>query len=408
MLQPTSILENVGNKENKQQKTIRRLLASLLSNKGHRPECLRLLATQPRGLVINAIEAEFETMLSRIWARGWLPGEILRQIRRFNSPAHEELLKRSIASHHQKLDPASLHPRWLEHLANLNLRHVLDQGWMWNLSQNSSWIDFLALAVDTLVAGSHEILLETVIPPPGTELTTESLIKDRIPSANPHLETVRNLLAKAESTEFDAEAESLTAKAQQLMAKHSLDEALVWSRSGSRTEPTIIRIAIDEPYVSAKKYLVHVVAEGSRCRSVFHPLIAMSSIVGFEVDVYATETLFTSLLLQAQSSMQRASKAAPPGSRSRSRGFRSSFLFGYATRISERLNEINAHLSSDSSVGGELLPVLASRSSAVDEATDRWFTNVTTSSSRAGTDIHGHLAGQQAADLAKLSNPLVA
>ncbi len=65
----------------------------------------------------------------------------------------------------------------------------------------------------------------------------------------------------------------------------------------ARTES--IRIAIDEPYLRAKSLLLHVVAESSRCRSVFLTAFAMSSVTGFADDLDATETLFTSLLVQA-------------------------------------------------------------------------------------------------------------
>jgi hypothetical protein len=42
-----------------------------------------------------------------------------------------------------------------------------------------------------------------------------------------HLERVRALLAKAESTEFDEKAEALTEKAQELMTRYSIDAALL-------------------------------------------------------------------------------------------------------------------------------------------------------------------------------------
>ena len=41
------------------------------------------------------------------------------------------------------------------------------------------------------------------------------------------LDKVRALLAKAESTEFPEEAEAYTAKAQELMARHRIDRAVL-------------------------------------------------------------------------------------------------------------------------------------------------------------------------------------
>ena len=56
----------------------------------------------------------------------------------------------------------------------------------------------------------------------------------------------------------------------------------------------------------------------------------MSAVVGFAADVAATEVLFTSLLVQAQTAMQAAAATAPAGARTRSRSFRSAFLVAYA------------------------------------------------------------------------------
>jgi hypothetical protein len=134
----------------------------------------------------------------------------------------------------------------------------------------------------------------------------------------------------------------------------------------------------------------------------------MSSVVGFESDVAATETMFTSLLVQAQTALGRAAAAAPPGSRTRSRSFRSSFLVSYATRIGQRLAQINEHVLAEvqetaASDGGSLLPVLADRSSAIDDAVDQQFGHLTTSPISGGYDLAGWAAGSEAADRARLS-----
>ena len=50
------------------------------------------------------------------------------------------------------------------------------------------------------------------------------------------LDKVRALLAKAESTEFPEEAGALTSRAQQLMARYSIDHALLAAQTGSRGE----------------------------------------------------------------------------------------------------------------------------------------------------------------------------
>ena len=219
------------------------------------------------------------------------------------------------------------------------------------------------------------------------------------------LTRVRALLAQAESTTYEAEAAAFTAKAQELMARHAIAAAIVWERAGRDEDPVTIRLAIDEPYVDAKSLLLQIVAENSRCRAVWHTDYALSSVIGFSSDVAATETLFTSLLVQSQVAMQVEAAAAPPGSRVRSRGFRSSFLLAYAHRIAERLAEVNKSIESevDTDSSGSLLPVLAARAGAVDDTVDELFGTLKSSPVRGGTDMVGWARGRSAADRARLS-----
>ena len=142
---------------------------------------------------------------------------------------------------------------------------------------------------------------------------------------------------------------------------------------------------IDETYINAKWMLLNVVAKSSRCRAVFQKYFAMATVVGFEADLDTTETLFTSLLVQAQVAMQSAASSAPPGTAARSRSFRSSFLLAYAYRVGERLAEINAHVVADAEAetGRSILPVLAARSSIVDATVSEIFPNLGTMRSRA-------------------------
>ena len=71
------------------------------------------------------------------------------------------------------------------------------------------------------------------------------------------LEKVRALLAKAESSTFEAEAEALTAKAQELMARHRIERALVERRTnGARSQPIARRIQVDDPYSDPKALLL--------------------------------------------------------------------------------------------------------------------------------------------------------
>ena len=202
---------------------------------------------------------------------------------------------------------------------------------------------------------------------------------------------------------FDAEAEAFTAKAQELITKHTIDLAMLSANGGHADEPITLRLPIDDPYADAKSWLLQVVAENPRCRSVFDPRYALASVVGFASDVAATEMLFTSLLVQAQTAMHAAAARAPAGARTRSRSFRSAFLVAFAHRIGARLEEINAGVTSAVDCSGEVLPVLAARSSRVDAAVDEMFGTLRRSAVR-GYDAAGWASGQLAADCAQLSS----
>ena len=80
---------------------------------------------------------------------------------------------------------------------------------------------------------------------------------------------IRALLAKAESTEFAAEAEALSGRAQELMARYSIDHALLAAQAGSSGLPGGRRIPVDSPYEEAKATLLNTVADANRCRAVW-------------------------------------------------------------------------------------------------------------------------------------------
>ena len=65
---------------------------------------------------------------------------------------------------------------------------------------------------------------------------------------------------RKDGTEFPAEAETLLAKAQELMARHAIDSAMVAGPPGDG--PTGVRVPVDDPYAGAKSILLGEVADG--------------------------------------------------------------------------------------------------------------------------------------------------
>jgi len=375
-----------------------------------RAEVVRLLADLPVPTVARAIEREIAALFPLVWNDGWLPGEVIRQIRRATSARSGRLGAAAIAIDHQRRDPSTLHPRWQAHVNSLRLPPAPGEGWFRRFVTDADlpWTGGISAALDVFGTIAGLAPLGIIIPPPGSSADSASFSDLATASAgsdaeiDPVLEKVRGLLAKAESTSFEAEAEAFTAKAQELMARHAIDAALLWARSARGEEPTVVRIAVDDPYAEAKQLLLHIVAKHSRCRAVIYDGYAMSAVIGFANDLTATEVLFTSLLVQAQSSMQRLVATSPPGSRPRSRPFKTSFLVSYANRIGQRLSEINDEITAtaEQEVGTSLVPVLAERDIEVDAKLDAEFGEIRTSPVRGGHDWYGWDAGSEAADAA--------
>lgn len=216
------------------------------------------------------------------------------------------------------------------------------------------------------------------------------------------LEKVRALLAKAESTTFPEEAEALSAKAQELMARHAIDSAMV--AAGAGDGPTGMRLPVDDPYAGAKSILLSEVAAANRCRAVWSKGLGFSTVLGFDADLQFVDVLYTSLLVQATSAMVAAGSQVDWSGRSRTRSFRQAFLLAYATRIGQRLREAEAasRAAAAEEYGEAMLPVLADRSAAVRAAEAAAFPHLV-SRSVSVSNADGWAAGRAAADLASLS-----
>ena len=122
------------------------------------------------------------------------------------------------------------------------------------------------------------------------------------------LARVRALLAKAESTEFPDEAEALSAKAQELMSRYSLQQAVLEHDHGRTPAATGRRLWMDAPYAGAKVLLVQAVATANRCRTVWREEPGFVTVVGPDTELDIVELLTTSLLVQANRAMLAAGR----------------------------------------------------------------------------------------------------
>ncbi|MFE7171123.1 DUF2786 domain-containing protein [Streptomyces sp. NPDC057616] len=340
------------------------------------------------------------------WQRGWQPADVVRIVRRELDDVHVRVAAALIRAQAPYDGPRG--PRWQAQLADLTAE--AEEAGTTRGAASSRGIDPVAappgtdrFSHATTVLELYRLLLrlptlESLDDPthrstpgpgsgPGSGRGTESRMLTRI----------RALLAKAEATGFPEEAEALSAKAQELMARHSIDEALLAARAPSPSAPGACRIGVEAPYEQAKAVLLDAVATANHCRAVWNEPLGFSTVVGFEVDLEAVELLHTSLLVQATAAMTKAEAAQRAGGRKRTKTFRQSFLAAYAHRIGTRLAA-----AAETQVTDDLLPVLASREVAVTDRTDRLFPHTTTSRLRGVSDEAGWTEGAQAADRAQV------
>ncbi|MEV5533758.1 DUF2786 domain-containing protein [Streptomyces prunicolor] len=313
------------------------------------------------------------------WRRGWQPADVVRLVRRELDDVHVRLLAALIRA--QAPDDRARGPRWTAQLDELAA------------AAPSPRTDRFTHA--TTVLELYRLLLRL----PSLEPLDEHAPKrheNRRPASR-MLTRIRALLAKAEATGFPEEAEALSAKAQELMARHSIDEALLDAQAPAKDAPGACRIGVEAPYEQAKAVLLDAVAGANHCRAVWNEAFGFSTVVGFEGDLEVVELLYTSLLVQATTAMTRAEAAQRAGGRRRTKTFRQSFLAAYAHRIGDRLAR-----AAGTQVTDDLLPVLATREVAVTDRVDAMFPETTTTRLRGVTDEAGWTEGAEAADRAQV------
>ncbi|MEV5430662.1 DUF2786 domain-containing protein [Streptomyces sp. NPDC052701] len=332
-----------------------------------------LLASDPAADA--ALARRGEEFVAAAWRRGWQPADVVRIVRRELDDVHVRLVSALIRAQAAQDGPRGR--RWRAQLDALT-------------TEAPSPADRFSHA--TAVLELYRLLLR--LP------ALEPLEEDPAPGARPESRTlarIRALLAKAEATGFPEEAEALSAKAQELMARHSVDEALLAARAPAPQTPGACRIGVEPPYEQAKAVLLDAVATANHCRAVWNEALGFSTVVGFESDLEAVELLHTSLLVQATAAMTKAEAAQRAGGRKRTKSFRQSFLAAYAHRIGTRLRE-----AAGTQVTDDLLPVLASREVAVAGRLERMFPQTATTRLRGVRDAAGWAEGAQAADRARV------
>ncbi|MFJ6073747.1 DUF2786 domain-containing protein [Streptomyces sp. NPDC093065] len=345
-----------------------------------------LLAADP------AADAELagrgQEFVATAWRRGWQPADLVRIVRRELDDAHVRLVAELIRA--QAPHDRARGPRWAAQLAGLPDADGTAPPRTDRFSHATAVLELYRLL---LRLPALEPLEAVRAPRRDRESRPESRALARI----------RALLAKAEATGYPDEAEALSAKAQELMARHSVDEALLAARAHTPAPdaPGACRIGVEPPYEQAKAVLLDAVADANHCRAVWNEDLGFSTVVGFEADLEAVELLYTSLLVQAEGAMTKAEAGQRAGGRRRTKTFRQSFLAAYAHRAGARLRAA-AEAATGAAADADLLPVLASREVAVTDRLERMFPETTTTRLRGAGDAAGWTEGTRAADAARV------
>jgi hypothetical protein len=347
------------------------------------------------------------------WRYGWQPAELVRHAGREKGDSHARMATDMIADEMRSYAAATVDDRWLAQLSALRTEvwRGSDDAYLgrWRGREGNSPQATLITAMELLFLLVHLPVLPQLCPLPGTA-RPGAAARPGVAAGNERiLGKIRALLVKAESTEFTEEAEALSARAQELMAKYSIDHALLAAEAGSRKdEPASRRLPADNPYEGPKAQLLEQVAKANRCRTVWYKNLGMSAVIGFSADLDAVELLFTSLLVQANTAMVRAGAKRDRYGRSRTRAFRQSFLVSYAIRIGERLAGATGDAERQVAAqapGRNLLPVLAARHQAVDDAVDEMFGDrISYHRTGRASDSEGWYSGRAAADTAALDS----
>jgi hypothetical protein len=217
------------------------------------------------------------------------------------------------------------------------------------------------------------------------------------------LDRVRKLLAKAEDEGVTPhEAEALTAKASELMARYGIDRARLGALHPESDNPGDRVFDLDNPWAAVKCHLLSGLSQAMRCQTVIVPKREQGSrlhVFGYASDIERADILFTSLLVQMQRALAR--EQAPEA---RVRAWRRSWMLGFSSAVIARVRTAEEHAvkaadADQPADGGKSTAlVLADRSQVIRAQVKQTYPSLrTTRTTYTGSGYEsGHREGQRA------------
>lgn len=219
---------------------------------------------------------------------------------------------------------------------------------------------------------------------------------------------VRKLLDKASATSNPHEAEAFAAKAAELIARHRIDPVQL-ATTGRRTELAVREVPLGRgAYVRARLSLLMAIAESHDARVVFGQGSqgTIAYVAGFAEDLDVIEVMYGSLHAQAAAQMASTRRSTPAATQR----FRRSFLFGFADRIGQLLEETRRAVERDvpSSRRESVALALRQRDQRVAEYAAGQFGRTRVARRPAAAGVAGWGAGAAAAEQADVGRARLA
>jgi hypothetical protein len=167
------------------------------------------------------------------------------------------------------------------------------------------------------------------------------------------LDRVRKLLAKAEDESVTPpEAQALTAKAAELMAKYGIDRALLAADRPETDRPDNRILDIDNPWARVKAHLLCGLGSALRCQCIVLTGSRPGTRIhmfGYASDIERADLLYTSVLVQMWHGLVGA---VVPAWSSSPRAWRRSWLLGFATAVISRVRAAEHAATSQATAPG--------------------------------------------------------
>ena len=333
-------------------------------------------------------QGELDRAVAACWRRGWSPADVVHVVGRHHPAALRDVVTAAVIADGQRRREAD---------------EPVSSRWLGEVDDLAAAVRSLPLVDVSFVRDAARVVaglppVHPTMPAPGeagAEVADLSRLDPRM------LDRVRALLAKAESTTFEEEAQAFTAKAQELIARHAIGDALLRDVDDVG-DPSARRIRVDDPYTSAKFQLVAEVASANRCRVVLFAHHGWVTAFGYPHDLDALELLTASLLSQATAAMLAHGSVVDAVGRSRTASFRHAFLLGFAQRIGQRLRAANDEsVAAAAAESTALVPVMTAQLERVDRAVEHAYPNLGRKRVQASNG-RGWQAGRSAAERARL------